>query len=113
MSEPTVWSAGNMTTNTPARTQIPQEDLWSLDHALAEWIAPRLRGLAAILHGAPTELVDAHGGDVDRAVEAWSALLIEMAKGFEAFLADDGWSHAEQYRHAATLLGKWFGHLWD
>ena len=94
-------------------SDIPEEELWSVDHALAKWIAPRLRGLAAISHGPPEILNQECNGDTVEAMERWKAILIEMAEGFEAFLAGNGWTNVEQYENAASLLGQWFGHLWD
>lgn len=55
------------------------EDIWSLDNYLMEWLPKALRQLAKHHIGYPAKLTD----------KKWTAILNEMANGFEAIDKND------------------------
>jgi len=84
---------------------IPDTELWNLDIALAEYIAPRLRAFASTVEGYPGDLPN---------LEAWKAELGRMAVAFEniCVLGTEAWpDHVDQAD--LDLFAKRFGHLWQ
>ncbi len=93
------------------------EDVWSLNTHLAEVIAGLCERLAEQRHGCPSRLVES--GDVDAGCDRWAEILWEIADGFRAFADADGVDFglepgaSRRLDRSLTLLGEWFGDLWD
>jgi hypothetical protein len=114
-------------------------DCWSLDYAMARWLAPRLRGLADTSHGCPAGYPHTRA-ELDAMIaadpNAWESMTHDFA-GYEAALrthaatfdeyiahADsggdysDGWRERDaardaRVRAAFAWIGEWFGGLWN
>lgn len=89
------------------RRGFDDTDLWSLDHTLARWMAPRLKAFRKLVHGYPADLTP----------EAWDAELAKMQRAFE-LLADDRTCDMDEASRKEVENGldsfrAWFHHLWD
>lgn len=100
------------------------EELWSLDHSIAEFLAPRLRRLAEITHGSPSGYPNKYySRDAETDHESWRRDLAAAAEAFAEYVdcaqATDGWSMEREeaaYREAKRAMdwiAEWFGSLWD
>lgn len=88
------------------RHGFAQEDVWSLNDAIAQWLVPRLRYLAENHTSYP-------GGEIDD--ESWTVILNKMIDAFE-IIRDDAWDIDEKRVHVEEgldLFRKYFFHLWD
>ena len=87
---------------------FPREDTWSLDDAVARFLAPRLRYLA-----------ENHIGYFDENIndEIWTAILFKMADGFERMTAPDWGSFDKDLladaEECLDLFREYFFNLWD
>jgi len=85
----------------------PDSDLWSLDHALAKLILPRLKLFRECRGGHPADMTD----------EEWDSILGEMVFGIEYYASGDCWNSfdtdkAIRAHKGLELFGKYYGHLW-
>lgn len=85
----------------------PDSDLWSLDHALAKIILPRLKLFQQCRGGHPSDMTD----------QEWDDILTEMVFGIEWYASGDCWNSfdrekAERAQKGMELFGKYYGHLW-
>ena len=93
------------------------DDLWSLDHALAKLTVVGCRRLRESAHGYPSEFAEPPYGD-GRGWEAWEDILLRIENGFQAWLDHGGHFfdaplEAEKFKEGMDLYAKWFGALWD
>lgn len=113
-------------------------DCWGLDHALAKWLAPRLRHMSKIAHGAPwgygtsaeERSAANHPNDIETDFDGWKRDLGAAADRLEAIVkwdneADPGdFADYSQYNEIerwiydeASAAMKWvaenFHSLWD
>lgn len=108
-------------------------DCWSMDIALAEWLAPRLRHLASTTHGCPprygltslelaAEVYNDLNHDFDSQFKLWILDINKAANQLQAFIDiqdDDNWTVEKdrQVTDAAHEAFKWvannIGALWD
>jgi len=85
------------------------EDLWSLNNALAKLTVVGCRSLREEAFSYPLEL----GG-----WEAWEDILRRIEDGFQAWLDEDGWfsddpAKEAMFKDAMDLYAHWFSGLWN
>lgn len=111
-------------------------DMWSLDYTLCKFMAPRLRALAKITHGYPSEML--YGEDTsfealmafdalpeeerkrrqDEAFTKWQAILGKMARAMELWVETDmfiepGTPEEQEWEEGFELFHKYLFGLWD
>lgn len=84
-----------------------ENDLWSVNYALAKLTVEGCRYMRKHGHGHPMELTP----------EEWDAILLQMQEGFQLWIDEDGWLRDDdqeaKFEHAMDLYAKWFSGLWD
>lgn len=102
-------------------------DCWSLDTAMAKWLAPRLRYMSEIAHGAPwgypneVEFAGSDPDEVETDFEAWKVDLLAASKALAAYASvyDDDLDYDSERRvfdagkDAMKWVAKNFPSLWD
>lgn len=103
------------------RYGFDKRDCWSLDLALAKWLAPRLRYLSEHARGCPCDPFLSFSND-DESIEKWKDQLAEAAKALESYKAEwdnpDSTSASvveanERTRKAIQWVADHFEQLWD
>jgi len=86
------------------------QDLWSLDTYLADWLPIAIRDLSRISHGYPTNLTE----------KKWNDILEKMARGFEAHNKQFDLEEDMEFKklkkiekEGIKLFAKYFDSLWD
>lgn len=69
-------------------------DVWNLNDYLASWLPKALRHLSENNVGCAEKFFDNDAPD-DKACHKWEALLVQMAEGFEAYIAMDAYELME------------------
>lgn len=84
-------------------------ELWSLDHTIAKFIAPRLRAFI--------DEFDGRSHPAGLTSKQWRAKLEKMHKAFELMASDKMWiankKEAKSMEEGLDLFREWFFHLWD
>lgn len=98
-------------------------DCWNLDAALAKWLAPRLKHMSEVTHGAPCGYPDKTPAlDAETDFRAWQNDLLCASVAFERYANVDymeDWSleREDEIRKdamdAMAWLAKHFTGLWD
>lgn len=93
-----------------------EDDLWSLNYALAKLTVAGCRAMREWGHGYPAEFSDDFGDGGGWA--AWEAILLKIEAGFQAWLDEDGYFYDKpeqeaKFKEAMDLYAHWFGALWD
>lgn len=95
-----------------------EDDLWSLNFALAKLTVAGCRYMREEGMAYPGAFAEVeHGGD-GSGPEAWADILQRIEDGFQAWLDEKGWlddkpEQKAKFDDAMTLYGKWFSGLWD
>lgn len=103
------------------RYGFDKRDCWSLDLALAKWLAPRLKHLSENAGGHPCDpFLDFEDDD---GLNKWKGELAVAASSFESYKNEwddpDSWTSAsvvennERARKAIQWVADHFGQLWD
>lgn len=92
------------------------DQLWSLNYALAQLTVAGVKAMREWGHGYPSEFSDDHGEG--GGWEKWDGILARIEVGFQAWLDADGWFQNDpeaeaKFRDAMNLYAHWFGALWD
>lgn len=98
-------------------------DCWSLDTALAKWLAPRLRHMSEIAHGAPCGYPDKTPAlDAETDFQAWKDDLMRASEAMLAYanveyMEDWSMEREGEIREGAKTAMRWiakhFTSLWD
>lgn len=98
-------------------------DCWSLDAALAKWLAPRLKHMSEVTHGAPCGYPNkAASWDAETDFQAWKDDLMRASEAMLAYANVDDmedWSveREDEIRDGARTAMRWiaehFTGLWD
>lgn len=89
-----------------ARRGHSDEQLWTLNSAVAELVIAGCNGMLEWGHGHPGELTP----------EEWDQTLTKIRDGFQAFLDDNLHRDAvemEKFKEGMELFSHWFAGLWD
>lgn len=94
------------------------EDLWSLNYALAKLTVAGCRYMREAAHGYPGEFSEEYAGEGAGGWEKWEDILRRIEDGFQAWIDEDGWFHNKpeqeaKFKDAMDLYAHWFSALWD
>lgn len=94
------------------------DDLWSLNYALAKLAVAGCRYMREAAHGYPSEFAEPEYGGDGGGWEKWEDILRRIEEGFQAWLDEDGWFHDKpeqeaKFKDAMELYAHWFSALWD
>lgn len=100
-----------------ARHGHSDDQLWSLNYALAKLIVVGVKRMRECRNGYPAEFAPPPHGD-GSGWEAWDKILAEIEEGFQAWLDADGWftgkpEQEAKFKRAIKLFQKWFDALWN
>ena len=91
------------------------DQLWSLNHALANLTVAGVKTMREWANGYPSEFAESPHGD-GSGWEAWDDILARIEGGFQAWIDEDGWFHDKpeaeaKFKDAMALYAQWFGAL--
>ena len=99
-----------------ARWGYSDDQLWSLNFALAKLTVAGCHAMREWGHGYPAEFSEEYGNG--RGWEGWEEILRKIEEGFQAWLDEAGhfYEKSEQeakFKEAMELYAEWFSGLWD
>jgi len=94
------------------------DDLWSLNHALAKLTVIGCKRMRETGNGYPAEFSEPEFGGDGQGWEAWEDILRRIEEGFQAWIDEEGWFHDKpeqeaKFKDAMQLYSHWFSALWD